>query len=132
MSDTMVRVLGPGDVAAAADVLARGFDQEPAKLSLLPDPRVRRAVLEMSARGRLYDAVRRGTAHGGFVDDRLAAVAVWVPPATSEVSVSGGMRAVGSVLAILPTVAPAIPHVVSEVRTDLRKNALALSAICCW
>ena len=120
MGVTTVRVLRPSDAAAATDVLTRGFDQEPAKVALLPEPGVRQAILRVSARNRLYDALRRGTAHAALVDDRLAAVAVWVPPGVPAVSVSGGVRAAGRLLSGLAVASSALPGVVSVLRSDVR------------
>jgi GNAT superfamily N-acetyltransferase len=116
-STVKVRVLGPADSDAAADVLARGFDQEPAKLALLPDGWARRRVLLLAAHGRLYDAVRRGTAQAALADGELASVAVWVPPGIGQVSLAGGLRAAARGLANLPTLAPAL---VSTLRSDAR------------
>ena len=119
MGTTAVRVLGPADAAPAAEALARGFDHEPAKLGLLPDPAARRLVLELAARNRLYDALRYGTVHGAVTAGELAAVAVWTPPGVRAVSVAGVLRAVArTVRNLRPLVAAGRP-IVSVLRSDL-------------
>jgi GNAT superfamily N-acetyltransferase len=120
VSDLTLCTLGPADIPAASDALARGFDQEPGKLALVPDPTVRRAVIEMSASIRLREAARRGTAHAAVVEGEPAAVAVWVPPGVRELSVGGGVRFAGRVLGSLRTLAPGVPNVVSVMRKDVR------------
>jgi GNAT superfamily N-acetyltransferase len=120
MGVTAVRVLQPSEAGAATDVLTRGFDQEPAKVALLPEPELRQAVLRMSARNRLYDALRRGTAHAALVDNRLAAVAVWVPPGVPAVSVRGVVQAAGRLLSGLAVARSALPRIVSVLRADVR------------
>jgi GNAT superfamily N-acetyltransferase len=118
-----VRILSTADFFAAAQTLARGFDQEPAKLALVPDPLTRRAALELSARNRLYDAVRRGTAHAALIDEQPVAVAVWIPPGVAQVSLSGALHAAGDAISTLGTVRRALPHVASLLRRDVMRLA---------
>jgi GNAT superfamily N-acetyltransferase len=120
MGVTAVRVLRPSDVAAAADVLTRGFAQEPAKIALVPEPKARLALLDISMRNRLHDALRRGTAHAALDDDRPAAVAVWVPPGVPAVSITGGLRAAGRLPLCLAAVRGALPGIVSVLCADVR------------
>jgi GNAT superfamily N-acetyltransferase len=132
-----VRVLRPTDAAAAAAILARGFDEEPAKVSLAPDPEARRAVLELSASNRLYDATRRGTAHAAVVAGETAAVAVWIPPGTAHVSLTGGVLAAAGAVRSASRMRPVLRHATSLMVRDLpglirtarwRKRAVALAS----
>jgi GNAT superfamily N-acetyltransferase len=115
-----VRVLGPTDAAAAATVLAQAFDQEPAKLTILPNSAARRVILEMSLRARLYDPLRYGAVHGAWMDNELAAVAVWYPPGVPVLSSSGAMRAVLILPSIIGSLARAFPHIVRTLLSDVR------------
>ena len=118
-SNRAVRVLAPADGRAAAACLARGFDQEPAKLAMLPRPEQRQVVLEMAAANQLHAALRYGTAHAAVVDGELASVAVWSPPGVSPITASGAVRAGLALLTNLPAVAGAVPQVVSVLVRDL-------------
>jgi GNAT superfamily N-acetyltransferase len=105
-----IRMLDPADAPAAAAILARAFDQEPAKLVLLPNSAIRRTVLEMSVKARLYDALRYGTVHGAQIDGELGAIALWYPPGVSKLSITGAVRAVLALLSNIVSVARAFPH----------------------
>jgi GNAT superfamily N-acetyltransferase len=114
-----VRSLGRADTAAAAAVLARAFDQEPTKLTMLPDSGIRRIVLEMMVETRLYDALRYGAVHGASIDGELGAVALWYPPGVSKLSVTGAARAGLVWLGNIPTVTKAFPHIARLLSSDL-------------
>jgi GNAT superfamily N-acetyltransferase len=114
-----VRVLGPGDAPAAVAVLARAFEQEPAKVILLPDVEVRHAIFEMSIYARLYEALRYGTLHGALVDGELGAVALWYPPGVPKLSISGGARALLSLLPNIGSIARALAHSMRVLRADV-------------
>jgi len=120
-----VRVLGPTDAAAATTVLAQAFDQEPAKLTMMPNPVARRTFLELTLRARLYDPLRYGTVHGAWIGNELAAVAVWYPPGVPMFSLSGAMRAVLILPSIIGSLARAFPHVLRMLLSDVR-GAVAL------
>jgi GNAT superfamily N-acetyltransferase len=105
-----IRMLDPADAPAAAAILARAFDQEPAKLVLLPNSAIRRTVLEMSVKARLYDALRYGTVHGAQIDGELGAIALWYPPGVSKLSITSAVRAVLALLSNIVSVARAFPH----------------------
>jgi GNAT superfamily N-acetyltransferase len=117
-SRQFVRVLQPADGPAAAACLGRGFDQEPAKVALIPDGGARRIVTEMSAANQLHAALRRGAAYAALVDHELAAVAVWCPPGQGKVSVTGALRAVLAVLVTSRALTPAVPGIFSVLRSD--------------
>jgi GNAT superfamily N-acetyltransferase len=120
--ETQVRIhrLGPADLPAAVSLLARAFEQEPAKLSLLPDAGVHRAMLEMTMQARLYDTLRYGTVHGAWVDGELGAIAVWYPPGVTKLSGRGALQ-VGSIwLRGLPAVARGFPYIFRMLFSDLR------------
>jgi GNAT superfamily N-acetyltransferase len=81
-----LRRLGAPDVPVAADVLAEAFAREPGNLALYPDEDVRGAVLRVGAVTALRSTIRLGTAHGAFVGDDLAALALWHPPGVARSS----------------------------------------------
>ena len=116
---TEIRVLEPADAAAASALLARGFEADPAKTSLVPEPTALRIINEVSARTRLHDALRYGTAHAALIDGKPAAVAVWTPPGVHALSVGAAVRAAARTLPHVPTLARTIPHMVSVFRTDI-------------
>lgn len=80
LPDRRLIVLRPPDLAAAADLLATAFRDEPAGRALLPDADARRRLKTAAARVRLPYAARTAAAHGVFLDGTLAGVAVWQPP----------------------------------------------------
>jgi GNAT superfamily N-acetyltransferase len=123
MATKQVRVLGQADSSAAVTILARAFDQEPAKLALLPNSAPRRAVLEMNIRARLYDALRYGlrygTLHGAQVDGELGAVALWHPPGVPKLSNAGAARAVLALPSNITSIARAFPHIARMLVSDI-------------
>jgi GNAT superfamily N-acetyltransferase len=119
-STVEVRVLEPTDAADAAAILARAFDQEPAKLTLMPNSAARRMFLELILRVRLYDPLRYGAVHGAQIRDDLAAIAVWYPPGVSMLSMSGAIRAALSLPAIIARLASGFPHMIQMLLSDIR------------
>jgi GNAT superfamily N-acetyltransferase len=115
-----VRVLGPADAPAAADVLTRAFDREPAKVALLPDSEIRQTVLELSITGRLHDALRYGNVHGAHIDGELGAVALWYPPGVPLLSPATAARVALGWLANSLRLARAFPHICRMLFSDLR------------
>jgi GNAT superfamily N-acetyltransferase len=123
----VVRVLGPADAPAAAAVLVRAFDQEPAKLAMLPNAGIRGAVLDMAVNARLYDALRYGNVHGAQIDDKLGAVALWYPPGVPMLTVGGAARAAFTLLRNTLPVARAFPNIARVLLSDLR-GAVSLAS----
>jgi GNAT superfamily N-acetyltransferase len=121
-SSVEVRVLEPTDAAAAATLLARAFDQEPAKLAMMPNSTARRKFLELTLRARLYDPLRYGAVHGAVTGDELAAIAVWYPPGVPMFSLSGAMRVVFSLPFIIWPLARGLPHMVRMLLSDVRET----------
>jgi GNAT superfamily N-acetyltransferase len=119
LTKARIHFLGQADASAATAILARAFDQEPAKLTLLPDSGLRRIVLEMSVKARLHDTLRYGTVHGGSIHGELGAIALWYPPGVSKLSVTGAARAAFTWLASLPALARAFPHIAKVLSSDL-------------
>jgi hypothetical protein len=111
MTKERVRSLGQADAPAAVAVLARAFDQEPAKLTMLPDSGIRRTVLEMSVKVRLYDTLHYGTVHGSYIDGELGAIAVWYPPGISKLSISSAARVALAWFGSIAAIARAFPHI---------------------
>jgi GNAT superfamily N-acetyltransferase len=119
-SGAEVRVLEPTDAAAAATVLARAFDQEPAKLTMMPNSTARQTFLDLTLRARLYDPLRYGAVQGAYIDDELEAIAVWYPPGVPMFSLSGAMRMVFSLPYIIWPLARGLPHMVKMLLSDVR------------
>jgi GNAT superfamily N-acetyltransferase len=116
----VVRVLGPADAPAAAAVLVRAFDQEPTKVTMLPNAGIRRTVFDMAVNARLYDALRYGNVHGAQIDDRLGAVALWYPPGVPMLTPGSAARAAFSLLPNTFSVARAFPNILRVLLSDLR------------
>jgi ribosomal protein S18 acetylase RimI-like enzyme len=114
-----VRVLGPDDAPAAATVLARAFEQELAKATLVPNAGARHSIFEMSVSARLHEAIRCGTLHGAEVDGELGAIALWYPPGASKLSVRSGARALLGLLPNLGAVTRALPNSARVLLTDV-------------
>jgi GNAT superfamily N-acetyltransferase len=114
-----VRVLGQADAPVAVTLLASAFDQEPAKLTMLPDSGIRRTVLEMSVKARLYATLHYGTVHGTSIDGELGAIALWYPPGVSKLSISGAARVLFAWLGNTPAMARAFPHIARVLSSDL-------------
>jgi GNAT superfamily N-acetyltransferase len=110
-----VRLLLPEDLPAAAELLARGFAEEPGNVALLPDPEARRVLVETSAASTLRTVLPYGSVHGALVGDELAAVAVWHPPGVATASLAGAAQGLLGVLANARTVAGALPHAAAVV-----------------
>jgi GNAT superfamily N-acetyltransferase len=116
----IVRVLRPDDAPSAVSVLARAFDQEPAKLVLLPDDRIRNTFLEWTVHARLYDTMRYGSVFGAEVDNELGAIALWYPPGVAKLSKSGALRALFGLFVNITSVARAFPGILRVSMRDLR------------
>ncbi|MBN2021997.1 MAG: GNAT family N-acetyltransferase [Pirellulales bacterium] len=69
--------LNPANIAPAADVLARAFDDDPMTRYLLPDPKRRAARAPWMHRACLRFALRHGRLQ---TTPALAGLAVWIPP----------------------------------------------------
>jgi GNAT superfamily N-acetyltransferase len=114
-----VRVLAPADAAAAAAALARAFDQDPAKLALLPNPGLRGGLLELAMNARLYDTLRYGSVHAAQAEGELGAIAVWRPPGVPKLTFGGGLRAGLAALGYIGSMARAFPHIARVLLSDL-------------
>jgi GNAT superfamily N-acetyltransferase len=112
-TDVEVRVLTSADEAAATPLLARGFDEEPGALALLPDPRIRRAMLEANARVELQATLPLGTVHGAFVGDAIAAIAMWHAPGVRRTSLTTTLRKLAATSRHPGAVARVAPHAMS-------------------
>ena len=123
MLSLTVRVLGPADTTAATSILVRAFDREPAKLTMLSDPTVRRSLLEVFVKARLYDTLRYGTAHGAEVDGELGAIAVWYPPGVPKLSAGGAMRLALGLFRNVASVARSFPRIIRILLSDVRGAA---------
>jgi GNAT superfamily N-acetyltransferase len=104
-----VRVLDDDDARVAAEVLARGFAEEPGNVALIPDPELRRSILAAAAPRLLRGSLRYGTVHGATVDGELAAVAVWQPPGVPSVTVRDLREQIIDNVVNAPTLARAVP-----------------------
>ncbi len=118
--NVQVRALGPAEAAAAAAVLAQAFDQEPAKLTMLPHAPRRRLFLETMMNVRVYDATRYGTVHGAEIDGELGAVALWYPPGVPMLSMAGAGRMMLAMLSLTGSILRVCPHIMRLMLSDLR------------
>jgi ribosomal protein S18 acetylase RimI-like enzyme len=103
-------VLPPWDAVHAADVLLRAFMDDPAWVALIPDPAVRSRVLRAMALARARDSCRYAAAYGVRLDDALASVALWMPPAATLRALPAAATMIGGVVGrgpILHTIAHA-------------------------
>ena len=80
MTEVRVGPLSTAHVRAAGELLAASHGDYPAFRLVFPDPAVRRRALPPFQTAAVRDTVRYGRAVGGFLDDRLAGVALWQPP----------------------------------------------------
>jgi len=115
-----VRVLSPAEAATAASVLAEAFEQEPAKLTMLPNAHRRRLFLKTMMKVRVYDATRYGTVHVAEIDGELGAVALWYPPGVPMLSMAGAGRMVLAMLGLTGSIIRAWPHIMRTMLSDLR------------
>lgn len=97
-----VRALRPDGLDAAADVLARGFAQEPGNVALLPDPATRASALRTATHLELGWVVPLGSVHVATVDGVVGGVAVWHPPGRGAGSIRGLARALAQEMPALP------------------------------
>jgi ribosomal protein S18 acetylase RimI-like enzyme len=118
-TEVKVKILRSSESPAAVTILARAFDQEPTKLVMLPDARLRRTFLEWTVKARLFDAMRYGTVHGAHVDGELGAIALWYPPGVPMLSLTGALRMGLSLLSNIGSVARAVPNGIRVMLSDL-------------
>jgi GNAT superfamily N-acetyltransferase len=77
----VVRTASRADLGAAAAVLARAFEDDPAFAHILPDPGSRRRRLRRFFATMLrWEALPVGTTEVALVDGRIAGAAIWKPP----------------------------------------------------
>lgn len=120
VSPSVVRPVVADQLADAADLLARGFAEEPGNLALLPDPAARHRLMAAGARSVLRRTIPHGTVHAASVGGELAAIAIWEPPGIPTFTVRGALGAVTSRLGQAPTLARALPHKLSVIAGDVR------------
>jgi GNAT superfamily N-acetyltransferase len=118
-----VRVLGPADQGAAAALLALGFDEEPGNLALLPDPEIRRELIETSVASTLRSTLPLGTVHGAWVGGELAAIAIWHPPGVATISVREVAHTVRGAFSRPLLLARSLPHTASVIAPVLPQAA---------
>jgi GNAT superfamily N-acetyltransferase len=111
--DVLTRPLMASETDAAADLLARGFAEEPGNLVLLPDPSTRFAMMRIAMKEAVRAALRYGTVQVATVGDDLGAIAVWHPPGVVATPVGSVARVAGGKLADASTLARSLPNVAS-------------------
>lgn len=121
-----VRRLTPSDVSEAAGLLARGFAEEPASVSLFPDPGVRSRLNEVSLARALRRAMPAAAIHGVEDGGRLAAIAIWHPPGLRRGSLTAELGFVRDLAAEAKTILRAAPAVAGALRGQARRGALVL------
>jgi ribosomal protein S18 acetylase RimI-like enzyme len=97
------------DLDAVADVLARGFAQDPSNLVLLPDPETRTRVLRTASRLELSSTMPLGSVQVATVDGVIGGVAIWHPPGRST-SIGALGRALVHAAPALPSLLRPMPH----------------------
>ncbi len=105
-----VRALRRDDLDDAAEVLARGFAEEPGSRVLLPDPRTRATVLRTGAHLELGWTMELGSVHVATVDGVVGGVAIWHPPGRGTGSLGGLGRALVQAVPALPRLLRPVPH----------------------
>jgi len=116
----LVRPVVAEQLGAAADLLARGFAEEPGNMALLPDPAARHRLMAAGARSVLRRTIPHGTVHAAMLGDELAAIAIWEAPGVPTLTVRGAIGAVWSKLGQAPTLARALPHKLSVIAGTMR------------
>jgi ribosomal protein S18 acetylase RimI-like enzyme len=111
--DVLARPLTASETDAAADLLARGFAEEPGNLALLPDPSARFAMMRIAMKEAVRAALPYGTVQVATVGDDLGAIAVWHPPGVSATPVGGVARVVAGKLTEASALARSLPNVAS-------------------
>ena len=107
--------LGAPDLGAAAAVLARAFADDPVLTFLLGPGREREIELIFRALSR--DALRAGCVEGLRIDGRLAAAAVWLPPAAHPASLRREARMLPDWLRLAARIPRAVPRLLEAGRT---------------
>jgi GNAT superfamily N-acetyltransferase len=115
-----VRPVVAEQLADAADLLARGFAEEPGNVALLPDPEARHRLMAAGARSVLRRTIPHGTVHAATVGDELAAIAIWEAPGVPAWTIRGAIGAVSSKLGQAPTLVRALPHKLSVIAGSMR------------
>ncbi len=135
------RSMGMDDLAGAAELLARGFAEEPGNRVLLPDPVARHRLLVVATMVTLREMIPLGTVHGALVDGELAAVAIWHPPGwrpaplrTLRRTTAGKLAQAASLARSLPSAALVVGrqahHAVRLVAQRRRAVATASTGLC--
>jgi GNAT superfamily N-acetyltransferase len=98
-----VRVLTDADRSDAARVLVRAFDGDPVANRLLPSDGPRRRWADWYAHWQLRGTLPYGTSYGIADEGRLAAVALWLPPAVVPGSIAATAAAARALPAVIPS-----------------------------
>ena len=98
MAELSISRLRSAHVRAAAEALARAFDDDPFTNFLLPNPVHRPRVLEATFAAQVRDGLANGEVWAAFDGDRPVATAVWAPPGEWPVSIGRQLRIIGSAL----------------------------------
>jgi len=99
MAELRISHLRATHVRAAAEALARAFDDDPLTNFLLPNPVNRPRVLTATFAAQVLDGLSHGVVWAAFDGDLPVSTAVWAPPDAWPVSISRQIRTIVSALA---------------------------------
>jgi GNAT superfamily N-acetyltransferase len=114
-----LRILADSDVASAARLLGRSFDDDPGSVVFVDDPQLRLRLNELSSARALRAALPHASAYGAEIDEGLAGVAIWHPPGTKSGSVSASVRYARALAGELPELPPVVARLATTLITDL-------------
>lgn len=115
-----LRVLTDHDIPAAAELLARSFEQDPGSVAFVADPGCRVRLNALSSTHTLRAAVPHASVYGAEVDGMLAGVAVWHPPGASTRSLPADLGYARSLGGQLPALLPVAARLASTLMRDRR------------
>lgn len=98
MAEITVSHLQPTHVRAAAEALARAFDDDPLTNFLLPNPVHRPRILASTFAAQIRDGLTHGEVWAAFDGDAPVATAVWVPPEAWPMSIGRQVRVLSAAL----------------------------------
>lgn len=115
-----LRVLTAANVSAAAQLVARSFDEDPGSAAFVADPMHRLRLNELSSRRALQAALPYAAVYGVEVDAELAGVAIWHPPAARMTSLSASTQYYRALVQDLPVLPPVLARLIRTLVKERR------------